>query len=276
MARGAITALLVVAALVVGVVLGRASIARSTITTTTTVVTREQEASSESSRLERTSAVAREAPIDPPTDRSHGTSSDRTEPASPLPDASDAPPAECAVYVRAERERCEPSVAAARALAAQRQEDHEALGEPIPMPSNPAPRFGYEALRTAMTAAIATASVRAPGSRLEGVDCSEYPCIAFGRLAGTEELLERIEEAPALATYSADIGIELLWMITDESRPRSATGRESEVGLFAMGWYTADDRAQYGDAIDRRVRARATEIWNTIRPDDPTAQTTAP
>ncbi len=157
--------------------------------------------------------------------------------------------------------RCQTeSARVARELAAREADEHEERGEPIPTPTVVPPRFDRETVRAAIAGALQQA--RAEG-RLEDLDCSEHPCIAFGRLRGDEEDMERVERARALAAYRDDVLTMLFWAQSDESAPHE---RPRETGLFALAFYETRDRETYGDRIDRRIRVRTVELWNTIRP----------
>ena len=158
---------------------------------------------------------------------------------------------------------------AAEACSADARDEH---GEPIATPEDVSPRFTQEAIQAALTSAIADA--RAPGSQLQGMDCSEYPCIAFGRLAGTEETLERVERSRALSAYRRDVQTALLWMAfggepgDTNAQVDEEEAERAEVGFFAMAFYTQDEAARMGESIDRRVRSRTAALWNAIRPTD--------
>jgi hypothetical protein len=145
-------------------------------------------------------------------------------------------------------------------IAAQRADEREERGEPIAVPDALPPRFRADGVRSAVSRALEEARA---GGRIEEVDCSEYPCIAFGRLRGDEEDMERVERAQALAPYRDDVLTMLFWAQSDDSAPRD---QPRETGLFALAFYTAAERASHGEAIDRRVRIRTAELWNTVRP----------
>jgi hypothetical protein len=108
------------------------------------------------------------------------------------------------------------------------EEQLDLLGKPMPRPADVEPRFSGPALAGSVTQAIGQSGVV---GNAEQVDCSEYPCIVFGRLVGG--------------------------------------GRPRETGLFAIAFYTADDRASMGAELDRRIRARTVEYWNTDKPGRP-------
>jgi hypothetical protein len=141
----------------------------------------------------------------------------------------------------------------------------ELLGKPVEAPVDVPERFSRAALSHAVGTAIEQAGV--PGD-VEGVDCSEFPCIVFGRLAGDEEDVEEIERSAALDPYEGDVLTLLLWATTvDESARTHPTAKET--GLFALAYHDADDRAELGADLDRRIRARVLEVWNAERSGPP-------
>ncbi|MBC8069939.1 MAG: hypothetical protein IAG13_16495, partial [Deltaproteobacteria bacterium] len=127
------------------------------------------------------------------------------------------------------------------------------------------PRFSGPALTGSVGQAIGQSGV---AGEVQHVDCSEYPCIVFGRLVGDEEDMEEIERAAALSEYDADVLTLLFWATTADS---SEAAGPKETGLFALAFYTSDDRASSGAELDRRIRARTVEFWNTDRPGRPSA-----
>ncbi|MBX7082660.1 MAG: hypothetical protein K1X88_25870 [Nannocystaceae bacterium] len=147
-------------------------------------------------------------------------------------------------------------------LAAEAEACAELLGQPIAIPPGLAPRFSAPALSRSVTAAMGQAGAQGD---VEGVDCSEFPCIVFARLAGDEEDLEEIERAAALDEYEDDVLTLLLWATTVEPEARTHPSAR-ETGLFALAYYGTEDRAAHGDELDRRIRARVLEVWNAERP----------
>ena len=142
----------------------------------------------------------------------------------------------------------------------------ELLGRPLPAPAGgQSRRMTGSELAGAFRTALAREEI---GGGVEGVECSEYPCIVFGRLDGDEEDVEELERSPALAAYENDVLTLLLWALsrddTDGAEERGT--RERETALFAIAFYTQGDREQFGDALDRRIRGRVLEVWNTDRP----------
>lgn len=88
-------------------------------------------------------------------------------------------------------------------------------GKPVPEAEHPnEPRFAAEKIRDAVSGALTQSGV--PG-RLQGLDCSEWPCIAYGRIRGAEDQMEKLEGAKALAAYESDVMTVLLWAATDEA-----------------------------------------------------------
>lgn len=152
-------------------------------------------------------------------------------------------------------------------VARDERQRRETDGQPIKEPPPNLPeRFSQAALTAAMTHALQQNKI--PG-RVETIDCVEYPCILYGRIFGDEDNLERIERARAFAPYRADLMTMLSWTLTDQSFARSAHAEERpERMLFAIALYTREDRARLGDNLDRRIRARTADLWNTLRPDD--------
>jgi hypothetical protein len=133
------------------------------------------------------------------------------------------------------------------------------------MPKEVPSRFSQDALTTTLTHAFKQSKV--PG-RVETIDCAEYPCILYGRIAGDENNLERVERAKAFSAYDADILTLLSWGATDEHGAKPADEGQPERLLFALTLYSRQDKAKYGDNLDRRIRVRTAELWNALRPDD--------
>ena len=69
--------------------------------------------------------------------------------------------------------------------------------------------------------------------------------------------------ARALERYADDVLTLLFWATTVEE---GLDARTPETGLFALAFYSAEERATRGDDLDRRIRARVMEYWNTDRP----------
>lgn len=86
-----------------------------------------------------------------------------------------------------------------RALERERQ---ELVGRPLPstddVPSASDARFASSTLSGAFALALQEEEVEGD---VEGVDCSEFPCILFARLEGDEEDVEELERSEALSAY---------------------------------------------------------------------------
>jgi hypothetical protein len=153
------------------------------------------------------------------------------------------------------------------------QQRSQREGTPIPPGSRPKePRFEPETLRGAVTTAFTEA--RVPG-RVDGLDCTEWPCIIYGRIRGTEDEMEKMEGAKALAGYEKDVLTVLLWVITDEAAnqaPLPVLPGRPEQTLYAFAWYPRGLERPFAENLDRRLRTRTAELWNTMSPTDETGR----
>ena len=157
-----------------------------------------------------------------------------------------------------------PPDALRRRVQALELERRELLGDAIERdPRSPTPpRFTRSALATAFRAALREEDIEGD---IEGVDCSEYPCIVLGRLVGDEEDVEELERSEALAPYRNDVLTLLLWAASVRDEDRSID-EAPESALFAIAFYEEAEREALGPQLDRRIRARVMEVWNTDRP----------
>ena len=150
-------------------------------------------------------------------------------------------------------------------IAEARRERNELFGEPVPAPAGAPARFGATSIATSLRGALQTEGVE---GEIEGVDCSEHPCIAFGRLRGDEEDVEELERSPALDAYRDDTLVLLLWATTARDvesaqvDPERASAPE-ETAIFALAFLPRDGLTE---SIERRIRARVFEVWNVERP----------
>lgn len=144
-------------------------------------------------------------------------------------------------------------------------------GTPVPFEAKGTePRFAPEKLRDAVAEAFTQS--RVPG-RVQGLDCAEWPCIVYGRLRGAEDQMEKLEGAKALAAYESDISTVLLWAATDEAAkegPLPLLPGRPEQSLFALAFYPRGLDRPVADNLDRRLRTRTAELWNTLSPADET------
>lgn len=141
-----------------------------------------------------------------------------------------------------------------------REERTELMGSSIDAPAESAPRFSGPTMSSAIAGALVAEKI---AGDVEGTDCAEYPCIVFGRLEGDEEDMEEIERSAALSPYKNDVLTLLFWATSVEE---GVSAKVPETGLFALAFYTVQERAERGDQLDRRIRARVMEYWNTDRP----------
>jgi hypothetical protein len=209
------------------------------------------------------------APIAPPK------VADAPKPLSPEPAQAPSPPPPDT----REKENCPQTtnalVLATQSLAAAQSElrarEEKSLareGQPVATPEKSEPRFEPERLRAAFADALT--QTRVPG-RVDGLDCSEWPCIIYGRIRGTEDEMEKLEGAKALAAYERDILTVLLWVVTDEAAnaaPVPGLPGRPEQTLFAFALYPRGLMRPVAENIDRRLRTRTAELWNTMNPSD--------
>lgn len=150
-------------------------------------------------------------------------------------------------------------------IAEARRERNDLFGAPVPAPANAPARFEGTSIATSLRGALETEGVE---GEIEGVDCSEHPCIAFGRLRGDEEDVEELERSPALDAYRDDTLVLLLWATTAreaepaQGDPERAASPE-ETAIFALAFLPSDGVTE---SIERRIRARVFEVWNVERP----------
>lgn len=158
-------------------------------------------------------------------------------------------------------------------IAEARRERDELFGAPVATPANAPARFAAAPIATSLRGALEAEGV---DGEIEGVDCSEHPCIAFGRLRGDEEDVEEVERSPALDAYRDDVLVLLLWATTardsspDPERapetPEPTTPRATapeETAIFALAFLPRDGVTE---SLERRIRARVFEVWNVERP----------
>lgn len=156
-----------------------------------------------------------------------------------------------------EREACDPETV--EALDACVEERVELLGRAIVRPPELDVRFEGDTLNGQVGRALDQAGV---AGEVEATDCSEHPCIVFGRLEGDEADMEKVERAEVLEPYDADVLTLLFWATSSEDPAAPAR----ETGLFALSYYEDADRQEHGEDLERRIRARVMEYWNTDRP----------
>jgi hypothetical protein len=154
-------------------------------------------------------------------------------------------------------------------IAEARRERDELFGAPVAAPANAPARFAATSIATSLRGALEAEGVE---GEIEGVDCSEHPCIAFGRLRGDEEDVEEVERSPALDAYRDDVLVLLLWATTARDASPAPTAPEEtateetapeETAIFALAFLPRDGVTE---SLERRIRARVFEVWNVERP----------
>jgi hypothetical protein len=161
---------------------------------------------------------------------------------------------------------CEDELVAQReVIAANERRRKEAEGEPIAARADTAPRFQPAAMVQTFERAFASTKIV---GRVESVDCTEHPCILFGRLQGDEEGVATLEDAEPFSAYDDDVGVMLTWASADHAhegdrKPGVQRQKPPEISLFAFAYYSHEDRERHGELIDRRIRVRTAEYWNS-------------
>jgi len=189
---------------------------------------------------------------------------DRAPPTAPKPIAPKRPPPPPG-------ERCEVTLERVEAeLDTMLARKQELEGAPLPQRDDVPPRFASGGLVSTFQGGFAASGVK---GTIESTDCTEHPCIIFGRIEGDEGEVAKLEDSASFAAYDKDVGVMLTWASGhhgDEAHEPSGTAarqKPPEVSLFAFAYYATDDPAG-SEAIDRRIRTRTAEYWNASRPHD--------
>ena len=85
----------------------------------------------------------------------------------------------------------------------------------------------------------------------------------------------RSSKARALAAYEGDILTVLLWVVTDEAAnaaPLPILPGRPEQSLFAFAFYPRGLERPIAENVDRRLRTRTAEVWNTMNPASETGR----
>lgn len=128
-------------------------------------------------------------------------------------------------------------------------------GEPRAFPADLPERFTEGPLRAAFEQAIIEAGVDAS---VTSIDCSEYPCMVWGRWAGdTRELDDTLKATPAFAAYADDAPRVYGW----------GTGDGPEVFAVALTPRRAAD-APPDEELQRRIGHRARETFDVLRAEE--------
>jgi cation diffusion facilitator CzcD-associated flavoprotein CzcO len=218
---------------------------------------------------EAVTASARHPPAGAPAARAAAERPARDESNSPAPVeralADGRAPGRTSAGAPLEGASCQEELEAVRAqLVDIERRRRELDGDPIPAREDVPPRFRESGLVQTFNRAFQQTKI---DGRVESVDCTEHPCILFGRLRGDEELVAKLEDSKPFQSYDEDIGVMLTWASGDRhhgggAKPGLAREKPPEISLFAFAFYSHEDRERLGEAIDRRVRVRTAEYWN--------------
>ncbi|MEZ4464033.1 MAG: hypothetical protein R3F43_05785 [bacterium] len=149
-------------------------------------------------------------------------------------------------------------VESVRALAAEEQARRiEVEGEPPAWPAEMPPAYSADALRQNFTAALREAGY---DGEVTEVDCTEYPCIVYGKLNdhdGTE--LHQLMEAEALKVYGQGANNTSAWGGTK----KDARGQHDEAvfGIAVHPRRTTLASLQ----ITKRLTHRHQQFWEAVR-----------
>jgi len=125
----------------------------------------------------------------------------------------------------------------------------EAEGKELKKPDNLPERFSEAALRSALTAGFKELGFKA---EVTSIDCTEYPCIAYGEGFGTREDSERLAKSGAMSNYSGDNRNVWGWQ-------NKADGKETfGVALFPKDAKDSDPAA--GAELRKRIGFRVRQM----------------
>ncbi len=128
-------------------------------------------------------------------------------------------------------------------------------GEPVAFPKDLPERFGGPQLQKALEAALEEAGVK--GGVLD-VDCSEYPCMAYGQI-GSRDDMDRMRESAALSSYRDDDKSVSVWGV--RNKKAGVAVDESYFGIAMM-----PDGAKLDPASQQRAERRFQQGWEKIKP----------
>lgn len=129
-------------------------------------------------------------------------------------------------------------------------------GVPLERPASLDPRFEADALRDAVTKALAEAGLE--GS-VTSVDCTEYPCIIYGDSksgSGPEEF-RKLRETSAFSAYAEDSQQGMGWIFG-----KGPTGGPKR-HLFGLAVLPKDDAKAREAELRKRLRFRSQQMAST-------------
>ncbi len=130
----------------------------------------------------------------------------------------------------------------------------ESEGSELRKPGDLPARFSEQAIRDALNRSFKELGFAA---EVTAMDCTEYPCIAYGEGFGTREDSERLDKAAALSEYANDA--HSVWGWTGKGEEGKATKE------FAVAVYPKDDRKARGDELRKRLDYRVVQMRNAGR-----------
>ncbi|MCB9547911.1 MAG: hypothetical protein H6706_18995 [Myxococcales bacterium] len=150
-------------------------------------------------------------------------------------------------------------VESVRALAAEEQARRiEVEGEAPTWPAEMPPAYSADALRQNFTAALKEAGY---DGEVTEVDCTEYPCIVYGKLNdhdGTE--LHQLMEAEALSVYGTGSNNTSAWGGTK----KDANGQHDEA-VFGIAVHPKEEDVARRKQIAKRLSHRHQQFWDALR-----------
>lgn len=144
----------------------------------------------------------------------------------------------------------------------------EREGAPIAFPEGLAPAFREPALVAAF--GDAARAVKADKAAIDGVDCTEYPCLLFGVLPagadgvdGARQQMEALERTMERAYPGA-----AKWLSTSGFEP-IAGGDGTAYVRFTLAFYPEPEPGDEADALNKRMRLRRDEYVESLPPTLP-------
>ena len=144
----------------------------------------------------------------------------------------------------------------------------EREGAPIAFPEGLAPAFREPALVTAF--GDAARAVKADKAAIDGVDCTEYPCLLFGVLPagadgveGARQQMEALERTMERAYPGA-----AKWLSTSGFEP-VAGGEGTAYVRFTLAFYPEPEPGDEADALNKRMHLRRDEYVESLPPTLP-------
>jgi len=133
-----------------------------------------------------------------------------------------------------------------RELAAERSDSQDAMGTPLTAPANLGDQYRQAGLLAAVNAACRHLD---PALQVTSVDCTEYPCIVYGKGLSAADA-KAFEQSPSLKSYSAN------------GRTRFSSTSDGDFAFTAL----PHDDANPEDNRDKRLTTRVNQMFVESRP----------